>query len=238
MNQRRFGVEVEHFIPGTRQTTEDALRKAKLNWRSHHEYQSPGVVGHTAMESVTPILKGEKGFAELKRGLEVLKDAGAKVTTGSGTHVHHDAPEFINNKELQARLVESWANNEKYIYKFVAARRRNGSYCPRIWTKGTIDRLKASDGRYGSYYGGRGDLNLSALYEHGSIEIRLHEGTLDYDEIESWVKFGQYFLSAVIQRKRPFVCRDEADLLKRTRVPAAATRRLLAKTKPTAMVVM
>jgi hypothetical protein len=69
-----------------------------------------------------------------------------------------------------------------------------------------------------------------ALEHHGSIEIRLHEGTMNYEEAESWIKFGQSFIDSVSGRKRPLKpLTDEELLMRRIKVEKNASRFLTTK---------
>jgi hypothetical protein len=43
------------------------------------------------------------------------------------------------------------------------------------------------------------------------VAVRLHEGTLDVEKIEAWIKFWQFFLERVKVAKkplRPYACED------------------------------
>lgn len=204
---RRFGVEIECGLPGGYQK---AVEMFPYAW---HEYDSEDEepdfkswsVGEdgTAVEIRTPVLQGEKGFTELRMAMDRIKEAGGYVTTMDGLHIHHDAPEFTANPEACLRLVNSWRNNQAAIYEMVSPRRRDGGPCPswrdqnvqllQDWVNGDSSWLRAA----------RNDLNLASLSDHGSIEIRLHEGTLDADVAIAWIMFGQLFIHEVAQGLSP-----------------------------------
>ena len=76
----------------------------------------------------------------------------------------------------------------------------------------------------------RNDLNLASLPEHGTIEIRLMEGTLDPDVTEAWIKFGQRLIHEVVMGVGTLTAAPNgADLLSRIKLSADARRILAAK---------
>jgi len=148
--------------------------------------------------------------------------------------VHHDAPEFVNDIDKCIQLVASWYNNRNIIYQFVDPLRTEDEYgedrgywaCPK-WHISEIRRFRR-ERELADY--DRHDLNLISLLEHGSIEIRLHEGTLNYEEAESWIRFGQRFIDSVVKRKTSVKYTGTPEtLLKRIKVSPNAQIPLLKK---------
>lgn len=183
----------------------------------------------TQFEITTPILSGANGFKEIKKFLAFLQQFDPYVTTQDGLHVHHDAPEFVDNPEMIERLVMSWMLNQDEIKKMVSRSRHRNYACP-LWDYEQLEaaRRYMKDGYF--HTSGRKALNISALEEHGSIEIRLHQGTLDFDEIVSWVRFGQKFIDGVSKRKTPLGrAEDIEDLLKKVKVAKNSSRFLVIK---------
>lgn len=244
MKHRTFGVEIECGHDDGPQGVERLFTRAG-GWLPGWSFGYDG----TGVEARTPVLSGPRGFKELRRALTFLRANGAWVTDSDGLHVHHGVPEIVNSKELGKQLVLSWNGNKTIVNKFVAPRRRNRGSCPH-WTAAEIKRLdlegdddpnvqeqqyNPSTGRYEGkvYYGlcgPRGSLNLWSLTEHGTVELRLHEGTLDADQAEAWVRFGQRFINTVLERKSPLPkFSNSEELLKRVRVGQRAAKRLLDK---------
>lgn len=219
MDSRRFGIEIEHYFPPAPQPQcprrncycnddyydegegvadcADFLRENKLaHWTDNIHCDGSGV------EINSPPLQGQKGFNELKKVMNLLKGAGAYVTEADGMHIHHEAPEFRANKELCRKLLHSWEDNYDAIKTWVADY-RHGYYgaCARF-TKADADHYLDGRGYYGAGFHPHRvgwAVNVGALREHGTIEIRMHHGTLDYDEAEAWIKFGQAFISSVVR---------------------------------------
>jgi Putative amidoligase enzyme len=236
VNERTFGVEVECGHPRGTSGVRELLRDHGLNW----QVGSDG----SGVEARTPILSGKEGFKEFRKGMRIIRETGGYVTNADGLHVHHGAPELRRNKELAVVLVKSWVNNQEHIGRLAATRRRSGYPCP-SWTPAQVALLETAtdnpadyplrdswDNRiiqagYFAHCGPRGALNLHSLVEHGTIEIRLLEGTLDVEKAETWIRFGQRFINDVLGRKRPLpACGDTEELLRKVRA-GQKTRRLL-----------
>ena len=76
----------------------------------------------------------------------------------------------------------------------------------------------------------RHDLNLASLQRHGTIEIRLHEGTLHFPEAKSWIEFGQGFIERVL-RHQMYDSSTPEKLLEKIRINPDAKERLLNKAR-------
>jgi len=229
---RRFGVEIECGMPNG---LDDAA--AVFGFPSdeygYPEYENgDGWTLHddgSGVELGTPILKGETGHEKIKWAMKRLKDNGAFVTDYDGLHVHHDAPEFVENPSLCVPLVESWMNNQDAIREFVSPRRHDRMACPG-WNEMQWDALLKWIEGGEQLYLNRSDLNLLSLREHGSIEIRLLEGTLDAEVVIAWIQFGQRLIHDVVQNAKPITkVTTGEDLLGKIKLTAEARTILLAK---------
>lgn len=217
MNNRKFGVEIEcglkdvdertyestysygYSYPDPEGTARRILTDAGFKCGYGKGQFDIGRDG-TDIEVRTPPLQGIEGLRTLYVVMTTLSKNGGYVTRSDGMHVHHDAPEFVGEKgeENRVKILRSWEDNEHLIEKFVEPWRRGYDCCPKV-KKPTLN------GYYNDYYdyydGERAAMNLLALEEHGTIEIRLHQGTLDPNEAIAWIKFGQYFIDTVLRRK-------------------------------------
>lgn len=221
IHERRFGVEIEcgfgkrtQYASGRWEAAHDVLvglaeeGKCSPYWAEHAEHDG------TLIEFKSPILQGKAGFKELHTVMNTLVAAGAYVTRYDGMHVHHDAPEFRDDMAAVARLVESWSANIEEIRKFVAPRRYGGGRqksvaenCP-PWDAHGVELVK--EGYKGM---GRRDLNVNALDKHGTVEIRLCQGTLNPQFAEAWIRFGQAFLGKVLVLQTPMRQADDYEVL-------------------------
>ncbi len=229
MRDRLFGVELEfgngNFSPGS---LSEHLRRNGFNRFS-------GNIGRdgSGIELRTPVLNGTKDLKELKSLVYYLNEIGCYTTQNDGLHVHHDAPEFYNNKPMLVKLLKSWFENQSEIEKLIVPRRRKSGHCPDIQAAHISSFESRNWGTMKdniNYTLPRGNLNLKALNRHRTIELRYHEGTLDWDHIESWVRFGQSFLNGVVKRKRPLAKTDSpVILMNRLKTSKRAKEILIAK---------
>lgn len=248
---RKFGVELEFDFQG-----QGTLAVENLLYRNGFSRWAEDVhEDGSEIEISSPILQGAAGFRELKGVMQLLTAHGGNCYRSDGGHVHHDAPEFIDDPTATERLLDSWVNNRHLIEQFVEASRRNSYVCP-PWAAPDIKRFKThiNDPPIVHEYsidaimrwrgvdrdraiklascwsGNRNDLNLSSLGEHGTIEIRLHEGTLDFNVLYPWIKFGQYLLNEALKRKRPIPqLKKPEELLTRCRAAKHPAEALLAR---------
>ncbi len=244
MSQRRFGIELE--FGWDCKNLPDGLRPAcpRECYYCEDDYDEDGKMDTlrlllqkedcrgwdvgwdgTEIELRSPILQGNQGFKELKKVVKLLNDTGGYCTEDDGTHVHIDAPEFVNNGDNLLKLVRSWVANEKVIDCYTHPERINSWAAPKMIGPEDIEKVEQEGSAFRKSE--RGALNTNALREHGSIEFRQHEGTLDYDRIEAWIMFGQRFLDNVLRRKEMIRCaNDPSELLSILRMPAKAKARL------------
>jgi hypothetical protein len=201
---RAFGVEFEITYPDA-YTVERALISAGVPVRNRGCYgRTDGtkweiktdcsVNGH-GVEVVSPKLKGKAGFEELEKVCAALNSVAAKVDRSCGLHVHHDFRR--KPKSVVYKSVLAFVERQFEVMKMMApSRRENYNYCP-MWEDYHIQRLRGVLD-YGTAHaiGPRGVLNMAGYPRRGSIELRCHGGTTNYDKIAAWVRFGQAFFKA------------------------------------------
>jgi hypothetical protein len=248
---RTFGVELEFRGPSdgnlmnagvmVNYGSRDAAFRRLMNTKPLFNDFRLGYDG-SEFELKTPILRGEKGFNRLRDACRYLKDWGCATTRSDGLHVHHGAsPDYkrgqVINRENVIKLLESWIINQEEIMKMCHPSRTNNYACP-LWSPTNLQQLKNNSDEYGSNiyppsrWGtgfGRRNLNISALYRHGTIEFRCHEGTIEEDAVISWVRFGQKFLNSVSKRKNSIPQTQVDLLLSRVKVSKNASRYLVTK---------
>jgi hypothetical protein len=201
LTERRWGVEVEMAGLNVSDAAE-ALRDAGLDveerhgWTAHGSRRghdrptikvepdgSPGV----SAEAVLPPVSGDEGVSLLTNTMTALREQGARVTSGCGMHVHVDIGDF-DETELLA-LVDLWAEVQSTVYRFVPAGRRSSRWCPAN-TSWDLDNYRTliRDGelnqRATDRYRG---LNLDSYRHYGTVEFRIHGGTLNATKARHWV---------------------------------------------------
>ena len=201
LTQRHYGVEIEHG--NHRMVAASVLNRMRqegfpigarqLGVRPEcytQTYDGSGV------EIRTPALKGTQGLEELKNAMEFLTSIGGFTGRADGMHVHHEAYDYIDNGVAILALTDSWIANRNVLRLFVDKYRWAALSCAAVSKKPIDDTVK---GRSQGFP--RGDLNFGSLLRHGTIEIRLHEGTLNPITAAAWVVFGQAFIEKVIREK-------------------------------------
>lgn len=196
---RRFGVEIECGHSNGYRWVLNELRNKKI------PHGSVGCDG-SGVEVRTAPLRGEAGFRSLKKLMTHLVNIGCWTAHADGQHIHIEARDYRDDPAARARLIESYIANRDNIVKFVDPYRRNYGSCSNLWeSRNKKVRPDLLEGlKRGETYS-RGDVNLSNLRPNhtGTIEIRLHEGNLDFEKIEAWIRFWIDFLDRVKAAKRP-----------------------------------
>lgn len=168
-------------------------------------------------EAVSPPLRGEAGFNQLRRVCDVLYAHRCKVSVRCGLHVHIGArgeePEFFKN------LIQLYASAEPTIDSFMSPSRRGSEnlYCQAIrfnpmllMAAQTVDDVVAAAYQTNSRseeFRRRGTvamrnanryrkLNLQSYWQHGTVEFRHHQGTVESTKVENWVRFCLKIASA------------------------------------------
>lgn len=219
---RTFGVEIEFFG-----ISKDAAREALLEmgisvkWHGYtHQttdwwkivrdgsVNNKGTEDGSGLELVSPILKGIKGLEQVKLAVKTLKEAGAKVDSSCGLHIHLGTNGFTI--ERFRRVLRFYTTHTEDINSMMDESRRYSTYCG-PWRADSLELaenarsmsalVRAQGDRYRS-------VNLEAFPRHGTIEFRQHQGTLNGREIERWIRFvmGMAWMSRFswMDRVRPW----------------------------------
>lgn len=196
-----------------------ADKKARL-WRVVRDASISAYQDTEQCELVTPVLD-LSDMNMVCSILDTLKAAGAATNISCGMHIHVDAGSFIPQAIIN--LVALIDSNEKLIYKALGISKDRLRYCKRI-NDDLINLLKQRkpesiadlqkawysespyeyvDGKYHStrYHG----LNLHALYYKGTIEFRLFNGSLDADEVISYLQFTLALCKKAKDNKRAVI---------------------------------
>lgn len=154
----------------------------------------------TGFEIVSPVLRGEDGFRQVQKVCEILKSSGCKVNLKCGLHVHVGAGDWL--LEVFKNLMLLYKSAEKAIDSFMAPSRRESanSYCKSLQISPaglaaatTMDELARACGQSGGRRNVRDSgryykVNLQSYWQHGTVEFRQHQGTIEADKTLNWVK--------------------------------------------------
>lgn len=165
----------------------------------------------TGTEWVSPILKGDDGFEFIKSFLGSLKKT-TTVDSNCGYHVHFGVT--FNSLSTLYKVLYGFRTLQDYFFNLVPASRlepnkRTGKcYCAKLphnlekfgednlnkLLYDTADKISAQQdkmNKYGNLKKGRYYwLNLHSYFYRRTLEIRNHEGTLDYDDITNWINLN------------------------------------------------
>jgi hypothetical protein len=222
-DRRKFGVEIE-FI-GSRYTLQVALEERGLPVNSegytHRVMNQWKIVTDGSVsrgyELVSPPLSGAEGLAALKLACEALDAVGARVNRSCGLHVHHD----VNDLNLRSfgRLFRIWSRNQHATDGLVTQSRRNNNWARPLTSNDvrTIESLpslaRTTISSYLGYVNRYKALNVAAFPRYGTVEVRQHQGTTNYEKIAAWIAFGQAIIAYAKSDAEVFATANTSDWL-------------------------
>jgi len=207
-----FGVEIECIAPGThsREMVAQLIEQSGVpcraemynhttrtgQWKIVQDGSLRATSGH-GMEIVSPPLRGEEGFAQLRKVCQVLTRIGCRVNKTCGLHVHVGAANqhlgFFKN------LVRLYASAQDTIDTFLSPSRRGWTnrYCRPVQINesaleaaGTVTEVARAAGQATQRDQSRyRKLNLQSFWQHGTVEFRHHQGTVEAHKAENWTRF-------------------------------------------------
>lgn len=155
----------------------------------------------TTGEVVSPVLTGQKGIDTVKLVMKTLREVGATISPRCGLHVHVGVSDLDRAGLL--RLFRTYHKRQTEIVLTVPKGRRRNGFCKpwtgRIDANGTLDRI-ASDRTQSRIWDKYTALNLAPLARIGTVEVRLHGGTLNGTKMETWVQFWLGMADAMTDR--------------------------------------
>lgn len=108
----------------------------------------------------------------LKKVCALLEKHGATVNKTCGLHVHLD----MRSRNVE-KVTSTLFKYQDLLYAMQPKARRTNKFCRKLKSLG----VKSRETRHG--------INRLAYKEHKTLEIRMHEGSIDYVTIKNWVKF-------------------------------------------------
>ncbi len=191
-SKRTFGVEIETArCSGFSQIYQDTI------WGCTDDYSISG------KEFISPPLKGDKGLEEIRSFCAMALDRRWRVNSNCGLHVHIGMGD-MSPKALK-RIAYAYHLTYKLWTAFVSPNRDCNRMCgqPRC----SIDDILAIDtNNYEDWdlFVSKQDrfefLNWRAFIVHGTVELRIMDGSLDGDLICNWVKAHIKFIEYVAKK--------------------------------------
>ncbi len=166
----------------------NSTHQTSNNWKAVYD----GSIGNGA-EVVSPILN-ESRLNEAVAVTKILKTAGARVDRATGFHVHIGLNAFSGTTSATnslAQFVLNYYSMHHAIGSLVAPSRLRNSYCKALsQAEAETEAEYVSNGNYTSPDGDRyKSLNLMSTERHGTVEVRLHQGTLNGVKAIAWSQF-------------------------------------------------
>ena len=201
--ERTFGVEIE-FTTASRQEVARLMNAKGVDTyvegynhttKSHWKVITDNSCG---FELVSPPLKGREGLEQLKKACEALNEAGAKVDSKCGLHVHHDINDY-NAKQI-ANIFAIYVKLETTIDSLVPISRRasNNTFCRSLFRGKSqqviLDKLKkvnSLDDIKNIWHTRYVKVNFQSYIKYGTIEFRQHSGTIEFEKIYNWILLTQ-----------------------------------------------
>ena len=174
-------------------------------------------------EVVSPVLAGEAGLAVLATVCRALQAAGYSVNKTCGMHVHVGASDLTVAK--MKTLVKTWVKFEDSLECLVSESRRgqatfcksnvqtvtgrrygsddaqNVVICEEAFAKidacTTLDQIRTLF-RSDRYH----KLNLESLWRHRTVEVRLHQGSINATKACEWVRLCVGMVDGAAPRSR------------------------------------
>ena len=185
-DERHFGLELEFISPLSYQDM--AVRLSKLKSAEYLRLTTDGSIeapsGKYGLE-LNVILPESKRDEILDEVLTELNSLGAHVNKTCGMHLHVDVRNTDRKKEY-----ENLIGAQRVLYAMQPASRRSGSHMERYCKiQKQRDVLRAMG--LSRYHG----INAQAIRKYGTIELRMHAGTIDRDKVKNFIELTRSIIS-------------------------------------------
>ena len=180
---RKYGIELE-----TSQCSGHTALNGNTIWECKHDCSISG------MEFVSPILFGDAGLMEIEKFCAEANSRSFEIDMSCGYHAHFD----VSNESEDSLKAIAYTYRKTYDLwnACVSSNRSDNRYC------GSPD-YNCEDivNEDWDYFVGKRDrfeyVNWRSYLVHGSVEVRLYQGTLDAAEICNWVKLHARFIDFI-----------------------------------------
>jgi hypothetical protein len=208
---RFLGVELE--IGGMNEESVSKLKKCAAKWRM--SIHADGSIPNSGFEINTSPAKGEAFNEQINEVCDILKEGEAWVDNSCGLHVHVDARDLSADDIFKTLII--WRKIEKKMFGLCKRGRARSEWCrsmkksfnhyvnlPR-WEKQPVFKAKTNifekqiqmlkqRAKFlhnlieeGDKYTAINFIHLSNG-DYGTVENRMHEGTIDKNKILKWAK--------------------------------------------------
>lgn len=195
----------------------DAIIRNLNKWSSSSVHD--GSLPYEGFEINTAPAQGDTFLEEIKDICDSLKTHEAKVDSSCGLHVHVDARDY--SYEKMKNFAYLWAGVENAMFQLTIPSRKDSSYCRPLgdrlikqFRSGSSFNTNVKDLIYG-IYGARTTasamltarrpscryfaINLHSWIYRGTIENRMHHGTVDGEKIANWTMLNAAIIDCAAQ---------------------------------------
>lgn len=189
-NKYLFGVEVECITGAETSAFIDSVQGFGVDVASDSSIHPR--VGEHGVELRTPPCSLGSTSGYLKTIEQEARRYNAYVNDSCGLHVHTSNPLFMESKNL-LKILGLWVAVEDVFFATQPESRLNSHYCKRRLASYAVTgfpKLPEEKAQLLSQLGGTDRyyaLNFASLQQHGTIECRLHAGTLSAEKITNWI---------------------------------------------------
>jgi len=180
------------------------------------EQKVDGSLNDGGVEFVSNALNGDGLFKNIDNFCGELKDRGYYIDTSCGLHIHIQ----INKRCEELKKIYLFYNKfEDYFFEMVSKSREDNHYCDRLkriyhsLDKKDIPKIKnntefkkllyetANYNRIKGYVKDKWNgkryswLNLHSVFYRNTLEIRIHNGTIDKEKIKNWFRIHLIILN-------------------------------------------
>ena len=200
---RLVGLEAECVYP-----SQDSMYYPK-NWAHTHDGSISPPEGYEGIEKVSSPSSGDILYQQVRDLSEWAIEHEALVNSSCGLHVHFDSTD-LNYKQV-ACIAIVYREFEPYLKSMMPPSRQNSRWCREfpISTDALLN-ISSEEMLVEEYYEYMDSvpsiekynearycgLNIHSRYFHGSLEFRLHSGTLNPTKIRNWIRI----LNAIIEK--------------------------------------
>lgn len=177
--------------------------------------------GPKGIEIASYIASGIKDIDHIATVARFLSLSGCRVNDNCGLHIHAEAKDF--DVRSAGVLLAYWLKIESWVENILPKRRRKNKYCKKLSETKVFDRNRYWDAQDFFVFFAPTNLNtyenedrrvtlnfvnfvksiVTGNDSRKTLELRYPEGTLDYNEIKSWLFFYLNFLDYCKDKPMP-----------------------------------
>ena len=188
--KRLVGLEAECMYPYT-----DSIHTPS-NWATTYDGSISTGGDYEGIELVSTPSSGDLLYSQVFDLVDWAKSYEAVVNSSCGLHVHFDSTNL--NARQVAHIGIVYSRYQHLLKDMMPPSRQGSRWCKDFsMNVDTLRNIDTEEELIEEYYESMNcRLNLHSRYFHGSLEFRLHSGTLNKTKIVNWIRI----LNAIIEK--------------------------------------